>query len=51
MAHLPGPIGTVTVATRAEGEDTSNVTQAGPATTMPPELAAALGPPAPLRTG
>jgi hypothetical protein len=33
---LPGPTGTLTVAILADGEETSKVTHAGPATMMPP---------------
>ena len=33
---LPGPIGTLTAAARADGEETSKVTQAGPVTMTPP---------------
>ena len=34
--HLPGPIGTLTAAALTDGEVTSKVTQAGPATMIPP---------------
>jgi hypothetical protein len=41
---LPGPIGTLTVAVLADGEDTSKVTQAGPGTMTPPTKPVKRGP-------
>src|SRR5262249_52339082 len=44
VQHLPGPMGTRTVAALATGEETSKVTQAGPGTMMPPTKPVKRGP-------
>src|SRR6266487_2292513 len=44
VQHLLGPIGTVTVAARADGEKISKVTQAGPVTMTPPVKPVKRGP-------
>ena len=42
--HVAGPMGTVTVAARADGEETSKVTQVGPVTMTPPVKPVKRGP-------
>ena len=44
VQHEAGPIGTVTVASRARGEETWKVTQAGPVTMTPPVKPVKRGP-------